>query len=130
MKRLVLALFAAVLLLGWTGPSYAGSRGHGGGHHGSRHHGGGHYGGGHYGGGHHGGHHGSHHDYYHYGSLLLHGLSWLPWNYYPSRAPAQAREYVQQTDYWYYCTDPEGYYPYLEDCPTGWLQVVPKSPPR
>jgi hypothetical protein len=37
--------------------------------------------------------------------------------------PAQA-----QTSYWYYCEDPEGYYPYVKDCPAGWLQVVPQPP--
>lgn len=31
--------------------------------------------------------------------------------------------------YWYYCSNPEGYYPYVNDCPTGWRQVDP-VPPR
>ncbi|MGR9115263.1 MAG: hypothetical protein ACU85E_05820 [Gammaproteobacteria bacterium] len=32
--------------------------------------------------------------------------------------------------YWYYCSDPEGYYPYVKECPPGWLQVdpVPSAP--
>ena len=30
-----------------------------------------------------------------------------------------------QTNYWYYCQDPEGYYPNVEECPDGWQQVVP-----
>lgn len=30
--------------------------------------------------------------------------------------------------YWYYCTDPEGYYPYVKECPSGWLQVNPVPP--
>jgi len=29
---------------------------------------------------------------------------------------------------WYYCTDPQGYYPYVEQCPGGW-QAVPPRPP-
>ena len=33
--------------------------------------------------------------------------------------------------YWYYCPNPQGYYPYIQACPTGWLQVVPPvTPPR
>ena len=30
-----------------------------------------------------------------------------------------------QTNYWYYCQDPEGYYPNVNVCPDGWQQVVP-----
>jgi len=31
--------------------------------------------------------------------------------------------------YWYYCRAPEGYYPYVEQCPNGWMKVVPSPPP-
>jgi len=31
--------------------------------------------------------------------------------------------------YWYYCQSPEGYYPYVKQCPRGWMKVVP-SPPQ
>ncbi|HSF29087.1 MAG TPA: hypothetical protein VLK82_01250 [Candidatus Tectomicrobia bacterium] len=31
--------------------------------------------------------------------------------------------------YWYYCDDPQGYYPYVPQCPGGWRQVTP-TPPR
>ncbi len=31
--------------------------------------------------------------------------------------------------YWYYCSNPEGYYPYIKECPGGWRQVDP-IPPR
>ena len=27
--------------------------------------------------------------------------------------------------YWYYCPNPGGYYPYVQECPAGWQQVVP-----
>ena len=27
--------------------------------------------------------------------------------------------------YWYYCQNPAGYYPYVSQCPRGWLTVVP-----
>ncbi len=30
-----------------------------------------------------------------------------------------------QIQYWYFCQNPEGYYPYVKECPDGWLQVVP-----
>ena len=41
----------------------------------------------------------------------------------------------EQPFYWYYCQDPQGYYPYVESCPSGWMRVVPtprrvaQSPP-
>lgn len=49
--------------------------------------------------------------------------------------PSQPPVYIQQqkptatqskTNYWHYCRDPEGYYPYIKECPGGWLQVVPQ----
>ena len=33
-----------------------------------------------------------------------------------------------QFSYWYYCQDPEGYYPYVKNCPSGWQQVSPQPP--
>jgi len=37
----------------------------------------------------------------------------------------------QAAAYWYYCQNPQGYYPYIQQCPAGWLQVVPPAtPPR
>lgn len=35
-----------------------------------------------------------------------------------------------QGQYSYYCPDPAGYYPQLQNCPKGWLKVVPENPPR
>ncbi len=35
-----------------------------------------------------------------------------------------------QTDYWHYCRKPEGYYPYIKNCPDGWMQVVPQLKPN
>ena len=34
----------------------------------------------------------------------------------------------QQQVYWYYCKKPEGYYPYVKQCPDGWMKVVPTPP--
>jgi len=28
--------------------------------------------------------------------------------------------------YWYYCDRPEGYYPYVKECPGGWQRVAPQ----
>ncbi len=38
----------------------------------------------------------------------------------------------QPTTYWYYCEDPQGYYPRIRQCPGGWMTVVPPAtaPPR
>lgn len=30
--------------------------------------------------------------------------------------------------YWYYCTNPEGYFPYVRECNSGWQQVDPIPP--
>ncbi len=32
------------------------------------------------------------------------------------------------SSYWYYCQDPQGYYPYIKQCPNGWMKVVPSPP--
>jgi len=58
------------------------------------------------------------------------------YRYYPSYAPRvvvqpDRQEYINQSsemqeeDYWYFCRKPEGYYPYIKQCPDGWLKVVP-----
>ena len=47
----------------------------------------------------------------------------------------QPEVYVEQapqpsapTNYWYFCKDtPQGYYPYVKTCPSGWMKVVPPS---
>ena len=33
-----------------------------------------------------------------------------------------------QQEYWYYCKDPQGYYPYIASCPGGWMRVLPTPP--
>jgi hypothetical protein len=43
---------------------------------------------------------------------------------------APAPVYVQQPaapPYWYYCPDANAYYPYVQQCPGGWLTVVPNA---
>jgi hypothetical protein len=62
-----------------------------------------------------------------------------PWAYpgaYPYLPPESVAQYpgpagygapLQQ--YWYRCGNPEGYYPYIRNCNTGWEQV-PATPPN
>jgi hypothetical protein len=45
----------------------------------------------------------------------------------PSVPPAESEQ--QQPYYWYFCQDPQGYYPYVKECPGGWMQVVPLTTP-
>ncbi len=38
---------------------------------------------------------------------------------------------AEEPQYWYFCKDPEGYYPYVKKCPKGWLKVIPpENPPE
>lgn len=60
-----------------------------------------------------------------------------PYYTYPSAVaiPSQPPVYMQRqeakpaqsrTAYWYYCQATKGYYPYVKECPRGWLQVAPQ----
>jgi hypothetical protein len=69
------------------------------------------------------------------------GSYWGPYGYpyaypyvYPYTYPTQV--YVQPSQQlsiqapssppvWYYCDDPQGYYPYVQQCPGGWRTVTP-----
>jgi hypothetical protein len=35
----------------------------------------------------------------------------------------------EEPQYWYYCQNPQGYYPYIQQCPNGWMKVVPPATP-
>ena len=55
---------------------------------------------------------------------------WAPPPVVVERAPV----YVQPAapgpapqSFWYYCQQPAGYYPYVQDCPSGWT-TVPATP--
>jgi len=56
---------------------------------------------------------------------------WEPfWFPPPVVIQAPAPVYVQQSPaptYWYYCADAQAYYPYVQQCPGGWLTVVPNA---
>lgn len=130
---LLVSIIIALLINLYSGPVLA----HGGGGHGGF---GGHHGGGF---GHHGGFRGGY-----YGGIggLYFGMGY-PYGYrygygYPYYSPpvtiqAPPITYIQQpapvvqqypAGYWYYCTNPEGYYPYVKTCPNAWQQVAPVPP--
>jgi hypothetical protein len=39
-----------------------------------------------------------------------------------------APQLEQKQIYWYYCENPNGYYPYVKQCPGGWMKIVPTPP--
>src|SRR5215470_7498312 len=45
----------------------------------------------------------------------------------PAQAPAQATGAPPQ-QFWYYCDNPQGYYPYVQNCSSAWRQVAPTAP--
>jgi hypothetical protein len=52
----------------------------------------------------------------------------------PSSPPVYIEQGTEQaapapSNYWYYCSDPEGYYPYVKQCSPGWQRVAPQPPP-
>lgn len=48
---------------------------------------------------------------------------------YVEQAPAPQPQ-AQPANDWYYCRKPEGYYPYVKQCPGGWQRVAPQPPPQ
>jgi hypothetical protein len=87
--------------------------------------------------------HGHGHRFYGLGSVVLGSLySYYPsypyYPYYYYEAPPvviqqQAPVYVQgdpePSSYWYYCRNSQAYYPYVKECPGGWMKVVPEATP-
>jgi len=70
------------------------------------------------------------------------GVPFYPWYapyYFPPpvvAVPAAPTTYVEQgsapapsPSYWYYCADSRTYYPYVKECPGGWMRVVPNATP-
>lgn len=47
----------------------------------------------------------------------------------PSDIYVQPAPSAEENLYWYYCKDPQGYYPTVKRCPDGWMKVVPPSQP-
>jgi hypothetical protein len=130
------AIAVLILLLGLTASGVAWARGNG--HHGFHSHP-------------HGHHHGRFHDrasagvvigvplygYRPYPDTPAYGYSYPPVVAAPYPPPVYIERGTDQTDgtawqgagYWYYCANPQGYYPYVAYCPAGW-QLVPAYPPR
>ncbi len=42
--------------------------------------------------------------------------------------PAPQQSAPQASGHWYHCDKPEGYYPYIKECPGGWKPVEPVPP--
>ncbi len=136
-KAICLVLAVLVLVFASSLPGYVYGAGDGGG--------GGSHGGG---GGWHGGGGGWHGGYWRGGVWIGPGWGWGPWwwdypyyPYYPyySEPPViqqQPQEYIQRAPqqeeqyYWYFCPDSKNYYPYVKQCPKGWLRVVPPQAPQ
>jgi len=75
------------------------------------------------------------------------GPGWGPWWWGPLAYPIydyprqpivieqQSPVYEQQTQqpeeqyYWFYCAESKTYYPYVKQCPKGWMKVVPTLNP-
>jgi hypothetical protein len=137
-KFIFIYLFVTLILLMVPLSSYAGTYvGYAGGHHG--------YAGtnitvGYYGwGGHYGGWYGGYYrpwwpGFYWGGSIVV-GPPWYPYGYYSAppvvvQPPAVTVQPEQpQQSYWYYCQEPQGYYPYVKSCPGGWMKVLPQPAP-
>lgn len=43
-------------------------------------------------------------------------------------APAGPPPSAQAANSWYHCDKPDGYYPYVKECPGGWKAVTPTPP--
>ena len=135
MKKMIAVVVAGLFLVAAAATAQAAGRGGGGGR-----------GGGFHGGGFHG-HHFHGHNFR--GRVVFGGGVWLGpyWGpywyppyypyyydaYYPYEpvpAVAEPQTYVEQSGptYWYYCEGAKAYYPYVRECPGGWLTVTP--PPQ
>ena len=83
-----------------------------------------------------------------YGYGYGYGYGYAPYGYYgPATTvimtPAAPTVYIEQSSaadsnggasptgpasdgYWYYCSNPDGYYPYVKQCANGWQKVPPQ----
>lgn len=117
-------LSALILCLGIFGINDVAAHGHGGGYYGG-HHGGGLYIGPSFG---------------FYSGFGYPAPYYSPYYAYPPNVtivPPSPPVYIERPapvapnyppNFWYYCRNPDGYYPYVKECPNGWVQV-PARPP-
>jgi hypothetical protein len=47
--------------------------------------------------------------------------------YVERRAPVNAATAPAPASLWFYCTDPAGYYPYVQHCNRTWVEVDPST---
>jgi hypothetical protein len=117
MRKILYVILVAVILLGGALPSEAWSRGHLRGHvHG--------------------------HSRVFVGGSVVVGPWWgpvwwgppYPYYAYPLPVvvqPAPPPVYIEQApqQVWYFCDNPQGYYPDVQQCPGGWREIVPQPRP-
>jgi hypothetical protein len=48
----------------------------------------------------------------------------------PPQVIVQPAHQAPADSYWYYCTQPAGYFPYVQNCAQPWMKVVPQVPGR
>lgn len=146
-KNLFVMVTAALLLVGsqvWAGPPHRGGHFDDGGYH---------VGGGHYRGSYYGGNYRGWGGYWRPGIGIYYGAPGFsfgyglgygyPYTYAPLLINAEPTPQVliqrdpsiddtgpidQPTSYWYYCTQPAGYFPYVQNCSQPWMKVVPQIP--
>ena len=63
-------------------------------------------------------------------------IPWQPFGFYApppviiqQQPPVYVQPEQQEENYWYYCPDLQGYYPYVQNCPSQWMKVVPDATP-
>ena len=129
-QKLAIACIAACAVLGGIGAANAqmhdGSHAGGGGvHNGGASHDGGFHGG--------GGNHqrGGFHGRVFIGPPIIFAPGYYPYGYsYPYGVSPYGYSYPYSDDsssYQWYCPNPAGYYPDVQSCPSGWLQVIPND---
>ena len=47
----------------------------------------------------------------------------------PNFAPQAAPAATAANNFWFYCIDPAGYFPYVQTCNKSWLTVIPPANP-
>ncbi len=72
--------------------------------------------------------------YHGYSAYYGPGPYYYPPSYYYDNPPAYVEQRIVPIDqapasWWYYCRESNTYYPYVKECPGGWLRVAP-VPPR
>ena len=81
-----------------------------------------------------------HFDGHHFGSrIIIGGSVFVPFDYPPPLAyyypPPPVAQYVEPDPApsapqpsWFYCPDSQAYYPYVQQCASGWQPVAPQPP--